>query len=75
MGSPPQLLFFKKKIVFAELFRAVQRLGFHTNTAGGLEFDHWMGKEDAACHAVWLKKNFFINKLFKKEKKQIFIEV
>lgn len=47
--------FKKKKIVFEELSLAVQWLGFHTNTAGGLGFDHWMGNEDAACHAVWLK--------------------
>lgn len=62
--------------VFEELSWAVQWLGFHTSTAGGLEFDHWMGNEDAACHAVWLKNFFFINKHFKRRKnKEIFIKV
>ena len=48
--------FFFFFLILKNLSWAVQWLGFHTNTAGGLGFDHWMGKEDAACHA---KKIFF----------------
>ena len=47
--------FKKKKMFLKSCPLAVQWLGFHTNTAGEVGFDHWMGNEDAACHAVWLK--------------------